>query len=253
MSIQTVGGKAFDPEATYTIATNDFLAAGGDTYYAFSAATVNYDLGLAMDEVVMDYITEELGGTVTAKDYGAAQGRITIQGVNPFTDVTSASPYYEGILWAVDQDITNGTTATTFSPSNPCTRAQIVTFLWRAAGSPEPTLTEQQYTDVTNTNAYYYKALLWAAEQGMETGDTFRPDDPCTRMEAVYFMWCAAGSPETEADLPFTDVAAESDDCVAWAVEKGVTNGTTATTFSPDNSCTRGQIATFLYRAANAA
>ena len=206
-----------------------------------------------MDEVVMDYITDELGGTVTAKDYGAAQGRITIQGVNPFTDVTSASPYYEGILWAVDQDITNGTTATTFAPANACTRAQIVTFLWRAAGSPEPTLTEQQYKDVTNTNAYYYKALLWAAEQKMEAGDTFRPDDPCTRMEAVYFMWCAAGSPETEADLPFTDVEAESDDCVAWAVEKGVTNGTTATTFSPDNSCTRGQIATFLYRAANAA
>lgn len=253
VSIQTVGGKAFDPKATYTIATNDFMAAGGDTYYAFSAASVNYDLGLAMDEVVMDYITDELGGTVTAKDYGAAQGRITIQGVNPFTDVTSASPYYEGILWAVDQDITNGTTATTFAPANACTRAQIVTFLWRAAGSPEPTRTEQQYKDVTNTNAYYYKALLWAAEQKMEAGDTFRPDDPCTRMEAVYFMWCAAGSPETEADLPFTDVEAESDDCVAWAVEKGVTNGTTATTFSPDNSCTRGQIATFLYRAANAA
>ena len=135
VSIQTVGGKAFDPKATYTIATNDFMAAGGDTYYAFSAASVNYDLGLAMDEVVMDYITDELGGTVTAKDHGAAQGRITIQGVNPFTDVTSASPYYEGILWAVDQDITNGTTATTFAPANACTRGQIATFLYRAANA----------------------------------------------------------------------------------------------------------------------
>ena len=116
VTIETVGGEPFDANATYTIATNDFMAAGGDTYYAFAAASVNYDLGLSMDEVVMDYITDELKGTVTEEAYGQPAGRITVDQGLAFTDVAATSPYYDGIEWAVDEGITNGTTATTFSP-----------------------------------------------------------------------------------------------------------------------------------------
>ena len=170
---------------------------------------------------------------------------------NPFTDVAEASPYHQGILWAVEKGITNGTTATTFSPANPCTRAQIITFLWRAAGSPEPKSSESPFRDVTDTSAYYYKAVLWASEEGIAGGGTFAPNDPCTRAMAVYFIWRTNGSGEAEATA-FTDIAADSDfaPAVNWAVKKGVTKGTTETTFSPDATCTRGQIATFLYRAA---
>lgn len=256
VTIQSVGGKAFNEKTVYSIATNDFMAAGGDTYYAFSAATSNYDLGIPMDEVVMDYITTELKGVVTAKDYGAPEGRITIKTgpVNPFSDVVATSPYYEGILWAVDEEITNGYTATTFEPYRNCTRAQIVTYLWRAAGQPEPKAAEPAYTDVTDTSAYYYKAIQWASEMGMAEGETFAPNDPCTRAMAVYFMWKADGSAEADA-ASFTDVAADAEYAAAvnWAVAQGVTNGMTATTFAPDNVCIRAQIVTFLYRAAKAA
>ena len=255
VTIETVGGEPFDANATYTIATNDFMAAGGDTYYAFAAASVNYDLGIAMDEVVMDYITEELKGTVTAGAYGEPAGRITVDQGLAFTDVAATSPYYDGIEWAMDEGITNGTTATTFSPYQNCTRAQIITYLWRAAGSPEPASTEPAYTDVTDTSLYFFKAVQWASEQGLVEGETFDPYAGCTRAMAVYFMWVAADSPEAAASS-FTDVAADADyaGAVNWAVAQGVTLGTgDGSTFSPDTVCQRGQIVTFLYRAANAA
>lgn len=255
VTIETVGGETFDLEATYTIATNDFMAAGGDTYYAFAAASVNYDLGIAMDEVVMDYITDELKGTVTAEAYGEPAGRITVDQGLAFTDVAATSPYYDGIEWAVDEGITNGTTATTFSPYQNCTRAQIITYLWRAAGSPEPASMEPAYTDVTDTSLYFFKAVQWASEQGLVEGETFDPYAGCTRAMAVYFMWVAADSPEAAASS-FTDVAADADyaGAVNWAVAQGVTLGTgDGSTFSPDTVCQRGQIVTFLYRAANAA
>ena len=255
VTIETVGGEPFDANATYTIATNDFMAAGGDTYYAFAAASVNYDLGLSMDEVVMDYITDELKGTVTEEAYGQPAGRITVDQGLAFTDVAATSPYYAGIEWAVDEGITNGTTATTFSPYQNCTRAQIITYLWRAAGSPEPASTEPAYTDVTDTSLYFFKAVQWASEQGLVEGETFDPYAGCTRAMAVYFMWVAADSPEAAASS-FTDVAADADYAAAvnWAVAQGVTLGTgDGSTFSPDTVCQRGQIVTFLYRAANAA
>ena len=255
VTIETVGGEPFDANATYTIATNDFMAAGGDTYYAFAAASVNYDLGIAMDEVVMDYITEELKGTVTARAYGEPAGRITVDQGLAFTDVAATSPYYDGIEWAVDEGITNGTTATTFAPYQNCTRAQIITYLWRAAGSPEPASMEPAYTDVTDTSLYFFKAVQWASEQGLVEGETFDPYAGCTRAMAVYFMWVAADSPEAAASS-FTDVAADADyaGAVNWAVAQGVTLGTgDGSTFSPDTVCQRGQIVTFLYRAANAA
>ena len=173
---------------------------------------------------------------------------------NPFTDVAETSPYLPGILWAVGEGITNGRTDTTFAPYENCSRANIITFLWRAAGSPEPETQEAVFTDVTDSGAYYYNAVQWAGEQGMAEGETFAPNDPCTRAMAVEFMWKAAGSPEVEASS-FTDVAADADYAAAvnWAVAQGVTMGTgDGTTFSPDQVCQRGQIVTFLYRAAQA-
>ena len=178
-----------------------------------------------------------------------------------FADVAASSPFAPAISWAVEKKITNGKTATTFGPGDPCTRAQIVTFLWRAAGSPEPKLTETQYMDVTDPGAYYYKAVQWAAELDMEYSGTFDPHKTCDRASAAYFIWKAFGSPKAAAKSSFTDMPEEPKtggqwywpdllDAVDWAVGQGVTNGTgDGTTFSPDNPCTRGQIVTFLYRA----
>ena len=183
---------------------------------------------------------------------------------SPFTDVREASPYDDAVQWAVETGVTTGTTETTFSPDTPCSRAQLATFLWRAAGEPEPALTEQQFMDVTDSSAYYYKAVQWAAEKDMWGFGTFDPHGACTRLDAVFFLWRAAGSPEMEEYFPFTDVPFgdgdehgqpiywHADQAVLWAVENGITSGTTETTFSPDLPCTRGQVITFLYRAAQA-
>ena len=191
VSIQSVGGKAFDPNATYTIATNDFMAAGGDTYYAFKTASVNYDLGVPMDEVVMEYVTEELDGVVTAEDYGASEGRITIKKGLPFTDVAADAAYYDDVLYVYENNIFNGFTSTIFGPDSTMTRGQMVTVLWRMNGSPEP-----------------------------------------------------------EKDCPFTDVAAASPcrKAIAWAVENGLSNGYTETTFAPGQAISRQQFLTILYR-----
>jgi hypothetical protein len=172
---------------------------------------------------------------------------------NPFEDVAEGTYYYDAVLWAVENGITEGTSDTTFSPDDPCTRAQAVTFLWRAAGSPEPTSTEMPYTDVS-ANAYYYKAVLWAVEEGITEGTsetTFSPDQTCTRAHIATFLWRANGQPDSDAENPFTDVASGAyyETAVAWAAENGITTGTTTTTFSPNNSCTRGHIVAFLYRA----
>ena len=176
--------------------------------------------------------------------------------VNPFIDVKESDYWYNAVLWAYyhTPQITTGTSATKFSPNNTCTRAQIVTFLWRAKGCPEPTLTESPFVDVKDTSQYYYKAVLWAVENGITTGTDathFSPNKGCTRAQVVTFQWRANGKPAPGTSTnPFTDVKADQYyyDAVLWAVGKGVTTGTTATTFSPDKTCTRGQIVTFLYR-----
>ena len=172
---------------------------------------------------------------------------------NPFTDVAETSAYYEGILWAVEKGITTGRTETTFVPGEDCTEANILTFLWRAEGSPAAETTENPFGEAVSETAYYYGAALWAFELGM-IDETFAPNTPCTRAQAVRFMWIDAGSPADVEAASFTDVAADADYAAAvnWAVDRGVTNGTgDGTTFSPENVCTRGQIVTFLYRAAN--
>ena len=173
--------------------------------------------------------------------------------VNPFVDVSAGDYFYEPVLWAVENGITTGTSARTFSPESPCTRGQAVTFLWRAAGQPEPRVVSVRFADVTNQD-YYAKAVAWAVEEGITTGTsatTFSPDAECTRAQIVTFLHRAKGSPAAYKTLPFTDVSPDDYfyNAVAWAVEEGITTGTSRTTFSPYASCTRGQIVTFLYRA----
>ncbi|GAB2044570.1 hypothetical protein AGATL06_10670 [Agathobaculum sp. TL06] len=165
-----------------------------------------------------------------------------------FSDVKSGAYYADAVAWAVEQGITTGTSDTTFSPEELCTRGQIITFLWRAAGSPEPQSMAGYFADVSR-DSYYFKATQWANEQGMTTGIGFDPDYSCTRADAVDFMWKMDGKPEAAAPAAFTDVPDYYADAVAWAVEQGVTTGTSDTTFSPSDTCTRGQIVTFLYRA----
>lgn len=177
-----------------------------------------------------------------------------------FTDVAADEDYAEAVAWAAEQGITNGTgDGTTFSPDAVCTRGQMAVLLWRAAGSPEPALTETQFLDVTDPHAYNYKAIQWAAEMDMEFSGLFCPQDPCTRFDAAFFLWCAAGSPEPAQRLTLADMAEEENvqflhpiESVYWAVEQGIIPCTgDGTTFSAGEPCTRGEIAVFLYRAAS--
>lgn len=172
---------------------------------------------------------------------------------NPFVDVKEGAYYYDAVLWAVEQKITSGTSATTFSPEASCTRAQMVTFLWRAAGSPKVENGKNPFVDV-KADAYYYDAVLWAVEKGVTSGTsatTFSPDATVTRGQTVTFLYRNAGSPEVSGTMPFTDVEADAyyAKAVQWAVQQKITTGTSETTFSPMSDCTRGQIVTFLYRA----
>lgn len=174
-----------------------------------------------------------------------------VEPVNPFTDVAEDAYYYAPALWAAKIGVTTGTSATTFSPEQTCTRGEIITLLWRFRGSPEPGFTGSAYGDVTDPASYYYKACQWAAEQGMVKGETFAPNDPCTRAMAVEFLWYANQCPRSDTGSGFDDVPAGASyaDAVTWAVDWGVTQGTGEGTFSPDLTCTRGQIVTFLFRA----
>ena len=162
--------------------------------------------------------------------------------------------YYDPVLWAVEKGITSGTAETAFSPDAVCTRAQVVTFLWRTAGSPESAGTSP-FTDVSPDD-YYAQAVQWAVEKGITTGTsetTFSPGSAVTRAQTAAFLWRMAGSAKASGENPFADVQ-EGDyyyDAVLWAAAAGVTKGTSETTFSPQGPCTRGQIVTFLYRYSN--
>ena len=170
-----------------------------------------------------------------------------------FVDVPEGSYYEEAVDWAVEKGITTGTGNNYFTPDGICTRAQAVTFLWRVAGSPTPKTEAMPFEDVLD-GSYYYEAVLWAVENGITVGTsatTFSPELTCSRAHIVTFLWRAANSPSVKTDNPFTDVAADAYyiDAVLWAVKHKITVGTTLSTFSPDEGCTRAQIVTFLYRA----
>ncbi len=168
-----------------------------------------------------------------------------------FDDVAASDYYFAPVLWAVGSEVTVGTSDTTFSPSDTCTRGQIITFLWRAAGSPAPT-GSGGFSDVA-ADEYYADAAQWALEQGIDlSSGAFRPADPCTRATVVEYLYRLAGSPKLSVSShSFADIPAGADysEAVTWAVLNGVTEGTGTDTFGPDDACTRGQIVTFLYRA----
>lgn len=164
-----------------------------------------------------------------------------------FTDVAAGAYYAEPVQWAIENNITAGTSDTTFSPDQTCTTAQILTFLWRANGQPEPTI-QNPFSDVSSGD-YYYKAALWAFEMGLVDGKAFNGDTPCTRSATMTYFWKLSGKPKTGSNI-FTDVPNNADyaQAVAWAVTQNITSGTGNNAFSPDATCTRAQIVSFLYR-----
>ena len=172
---------------------------------------------------------------------------------HPFLDVPAGAYYEDAVVWAVGKGITSGTNATTFDPNGTCTRAQAVTFLWRAAGSPTPKTKLMPFPDVP-VGSYYWNAVLWAIEQGITEGTsylTFSPNDSCTRAQIVTFLWRAKGNPAVSGNAPFTDVAPDAyyAAAVTWAEKNGITGGIGNGLFGSNNTCTRAQIVTFLYRA----
>ena len=231
-------------------------ASKGDTV----TITVKPDSGYELDTLT---VKDASGSKIKVKDKGDGKFTFTMPASKvtvsaefaeietlDFADVPTDAYYYEAVKWAAKKGITGGTGDGTFNPNGSCTRAHIVTFLWRAAGSPEPKSTVS-FADVP-AGSYYAKAVAWAVENGITlgTGDgTFSPNATCTRAQSVTFLYRALGTAPTTVN-GFTDVTADAfyADAVAWAVESGVTNGTSASTFSPNNGCTRAQIVTFLYR-----
>ena len=231
----------------------------GDTV----TVTVTPDAGYQLDKLT---VTDKNGNVLKLTDKGDGKysftmpdGKVEVKAVfakkvetSPFGDVSTDAYYYKAVQWAQEKGITDGISSNLFGPKQPCTRSQIVTFLWRAAGSPEPKSTAAGMTDVA-PGSYYAKAVAWAVENGITTGTaegTFSPDATCTRAQAVTFLARAQNAKAT-GKTAFSDVPADSyfADAVAWAQANGVTTGTSETTFSPDNDCTRAQIVTFLYRA----
>ena len=231
----------------------------GDTV----TVTVTPDAGYQLDKLT---VTDKNGKELKLTDKGDGKysftmpdGKVEIKAVfakevktSPFGDVSADAYYNQAVQWAQEKGITDGISSNLFGPKQPCTRSQIVTFLWRAAGSPEPKGTAAGMTDVV-PGSYYAKAVAWAVENGITTGTaegTFSPDATCTRAQAVTFLARAQNAKAT-GKTAFSDVPADSyfADAVAWAQANGVTTGTSETTFSPDSDCTRAQIVTFLYRA----
>ena len=221
--------------------------------------TITPDKGYAVSNVKID---GKSIGAVRSYTFENVRHAHTIEvsfmkaGGNPqtgvFVDVATGSYYEDAVDWAVEKGITTGVSANRFDPNGVCTRAQAVTFLWRAAGSPKPETRTMPFTDVP-AGSYYYDAVLWAVENGITKGTsdtTFSPDDTCTRAQIVAFLWRSEKSPAASSRNPFTDVkpGAYYLDAVLWAVENGITKGTTAMKFSPDADCTRAQIVTFLWR-----
>ena len=224
--------------------------------------TVKPDSGYQLDGLT---VTDKNGNELKLTDKGNGKYTFTMPAskveinatftkeveTSPFGDVSTSAYYYEAVKWAQEKGITGGIGNGLFGPDQPCTRAQIVTFLWRAAGSPEPK-TMSSFSDVS-ADSYYAKAVAWAVENGITVGTsstTFSPDDTCTRAQSVTFLFRALGK-LVDSKAKFSDVPTDSyyANAVAWAVENGVTNGIGNNLFGPDNSCTRAQIVTFLFRA----
>ena len=248
---------------SYSSYSTGKLADSTDKFY-YEPSRTQYDLA---DVAYHTTRWAEAGKTIyipftvygTKNEEASGTMAITIAQTMNFIDVKASDFFYEPVKWAVNNKITNGTSSTTFSPYKNCNRAEIVTFLWRAAGSPEPTVTRNPFTDVNSVrDASYYKAILWASQKGITAGTnatTFSPYQECTRSQIVTFLYRYAGKPSGYYTNPFKDVSSVNEasyyNAILWAVGKGITQGTSTTTFSPYASCTRGEAVTFLYRYVN--
>ena len=220
----------------------------GGSYLYFLRSEENFS-GHTRDA---DYLSNEVvhAYPMTNSDYDHERGE---ELENPFIDVPEDAYYYEPVLWAYENGIASGISATTFGASNPCTRAQVAVFLWRAMGQPELEISSNPFADVSSS-AYYYKAVLWAYENGVTSGvdaTHFAPNGTVTRAQFVTFLWRVAGKPLPNVANPFSDVYSGQyyTNAILWSYENGITTGVDATHFSPGDSCTRGQMGTFLYRA----
>ena len=253
VEIASVWDEPFDPAATYTIATNDFVAAGGDTYHAFAAAGTCYDLGLAMDEVVMDYIADYLGGTVTYEAYAYPNSRIEIQGSLPFTDVSGDEPYYDAVRHCYENDIFKGVTETLFSPNGTMTRGQMVTVLWRMSGSPEP---EQAapFTDVA-ADSPFADAIAWGYVNGLVNGytaDTYQPGQAISTQQflAILYRYGAmmgcdmSGGITLELYLDQDTISDYAWEAMEWAVGNGILVADKA--LRPGSAAMRFEVAEYL-------
>ena len=242
-SVTTIGSSAFRGTGLTKIIIPASVVNIGS--HAFGMTRAGYN--------VMGFIATVTQGSAAesyCKEYGVPYKYPSA--VN-FTDVDEGEYYATPVQWAVEHEITNGIDTGIFAPNMTCTRGQIVTFLWRANGRPEPASTSNPFTDVPE-NEYYYKAVLWAVEKGITTGTsdtTFSPNEGCTRGQVATFLWRAAGKPSSTVGNQFSDVDTSEyyGTAVLWASEKGITNGMGDGTFAPNATCTRGQIVTFLYRA----
>ena len=243
-----------------TVTVSPESASKGDTV----TITVAPDKGYTLESLtVLDKdgkalaLTDKGGGRYT---FTMPAGKITVKAVfmddntmlNFFTDVHAEDYYYDAVLWAAQEGVTGGTSNTLFAPNAGCTRAQAVTFLWRAAGSPEPKSADLPFTDVP-ADAYYVKAVAWAVENNVAKGvseTAFAPNASCTRAQIVTFLWRAQQSPASGGENPFADVSAAAYyyNAVLWAVENDVAKGVSETAFAPDDNCTRAQIVTMIYR-----
>ena len=221
---------------------------GGDKTF-----TITPDKGYTVSNVKIDGRSIGAVKSYTFENVKRAHTiEVSFTRANEFIDVPAGSYYDDAVLWAVENGITTGASASRFDPNGICTRAQAVTFLWRAAGSPKPETRTMPFTDVP-VGSYCYDAVLWAVENGITKGTsdtTFSPNDTCTRAQIVSFLWRSEKTPVASSRNPFTDVkpGAYYLDAVLWVVESGITKGTTAMKFSPDADCTRAQIVTFLWR-----
>ena len=261
VTIDEVNGKPFDPNATYAVATNNFTAAGGDTYYAFARSEGSIDTGYTLDTILMDYIKEELNGVIGEK-YAGPDGRITIK---YFTDIDN-SGYREGIELAAAKGIINGYADGTFKPDAQVTRAQFITMLYRAAGSPEVEIPEGKteielgFTDADTISDVYKKAVAWGVQNGIIKGyedNTFRPNQAISRAQMATMLYRylvqkdGPVSDELKATYDFTDkddIAAPFVEAVNVMANKGLLKGYADGHFGPDETATRGQAATILVR-----
>ena len=268
----TYNGKEVQDTDTFTIVINNYRFNGGGNYVSYINEhgcdfkpndesrviySTQYDMIQGEDKgqarnLLADYITAK--GTIDPEI--KSTWKIEAKGFeNPFSDVKEGTYYYDSVMDLAEKNIVKGTTATTFEPYASCNRAQAVTMLWRAAGSPEPKATTTSFTDVA-AGSYYEKAVLWAVENGIVKGTTettFSPYDVCSRAQIVTFLWRSEKSPDASGTNTFEDVQSGAYYSVAvlWALDEGITKGYTATQFVPNGVCNRAQIATFIFRSMN--